>query len=252
MAILISLVFGCSPGTDEQTPTVPPPSTPAPQPTLAPGQRTVGDLLMGIDAAWPSVTSMRATLSSGPAEPGSEESVEPWQSIEEVILPSSRRVLTITGDVVSDEHVFVDGRVFMRGALVTTAVAPNIGPSTWIAVDPSLVPDTSPVGQQLAYLTSPIQRPFTGVSTQMQTRGTTSLGAITVGNRSCTAYAFVDTTAIGEQIDYELAIDSAGLPCQLVQRAGGFANTTVYEFNDPGITIVAPDAATPVSGTPAG
>ncbi len=142
--------------------------------------------------------------------------------------------------------------MFMRGLFVTTAVAPNVGPAIWIKVDPALVPETSPVGQRVAYLTSPIQPPFAAVSAQMQTQGVTSLGPVTVGNRNCTAYAFVDTTAQGEQIDYELAIDEHSLPCQLVQRASGFSNTTVYEFNDPALRIIAPDAATPVSGTPEG
>ena len=57
--------------------------------------------------------------------------------------------------------------------------------------------------------------------------------------------------ASGTEIRHELAVDETGLPCQVVQRAGDFQNSTVYEFNTD-FTIEAPLEGTPVSGTPEG
>jgi hypothetical protein len=77
-------------------------------------------------------------------------------------------------------------------------------------------------------------------------------GEVEVGGRVCTVYTFADTTETGTRVDYELALDDANLPCQLVRRAGGFQDSSVFEVNVPDLQIAAPDAPTPVSGTPEG
>jgi len=226
-----------------------------PAPTAAEGELTVGDLLNDVDEAWPGVTSMRITSTSGPipadqsdGTPSSNGSV----TIEEWTAPNNRRLIESLANVVTNEQVFIDGKVFMWGMFVGTSVAPEVGPTTWVILDPEVIPPDTPVGYRVAYITREPGPPFAAVSDEIRQRPAKEAGTVQVGDRSCTLYTFVDTTQLGERIDYELALDESNLPCQLVQRAGGFQNSNVYEINNPDIRIIAPDAPTPVSGTPEG
>lgn len=234
VAVAAVFLAGCGSGSVETVPTDLP-ATSATVMTATPGvETTVGDLIAGVEAAWPAVTSMQSTLTEEPVTGDVARDGDPTRTIEEVVAPASRRLLTVVAGNVTDEHVFAGGRVYMRGAFVAAAVAPEADPSIWVTVDPALVPPTSPLGQRVAYLIRPIEPPFGTVSATLRGQATSPAGTVTVEDRACTAYAFSDATASGEPIAYELAIDASGLPCQLTQR------------------IVAPDAATPVSGTPEG
>ncbi|HVL25444.1 MAG TPA: hypothetical protein VM450_15250 [Thermomicrobiales bacterium] len=242
------LLTACGGGGDPE-----PTPTPAPPPTAAPGALTVGDLLARVDAAWPQVTSMRVTSTAGPV-PTDDATVTSGveTTIEETVAPDSRRIVRQTDGATTDEQVYVGGTVYMYGAFVAGAVAPEVGPGTWITVDPAAVPDDTPVGYQLSYLMRPQGAPFGSISAGMRARPVTDAGQAQVGGRICRVYSFIDATDMGDRVEYELALDEHDLPCQLVQRAGGFQNSSVFEVNVPGLTIVAPDAPTPVSGTPEG
>jgi hypothetical protein len=252
LLLVAVLAAGCGiTGEDEPDPT----PTLAPPPTAAPGDTTVGDLIQRVDAAWPAVTSMRATSMSGPIpsdDPEATEATGVQSTVEEVVAPDSRRIVRMTDGATTDEQIYVDGKVYMYGAFVAGAVAPEVGPGTWITVDPSVVPADTPVGYQLSYLMRPHEAPFGSITDAMRRRPATSAGSVRVAGRVCTLYTFTDATQAGDRVDYELALDENDLPCQLVQRAGGFQNSSVFEINIADLTIIAPDTPTPVSGTPEG
>lgn len=232
----------------EPTATVPPLAT------AEPGELTVGELLNRVDAAWPDVTSMRMSSTSGPVptDVPATKAAGTMITYEEWSAPNNRRIVEELDGAVINEQVFVDGRVFMWGLFVATSVAPEVGPATWVTVDPSVIPQDTPVGYRVTYLTRDSGSPLGSFTEQMRQRPAKESGQVQVGGRTCTVYTFADSTRLGERIDYELALDENDFPCQSVQRAGGFQNSIVFEINDPGIEILAPDTPTPVSGTPEG
>lgn len=223
-------------------------------PTAADGELTVGELLGEVDAAWSNVTSFRMTSMSGPVPTEGNDTPTPQGpvTIEEWTAPNNRRIVERMGDTITNEQVFVDGKVYMWGTFVGTSVAPEVGPSTWVTLDPSVIPPDTPVGYRVSYITRAGGPPFGSVTEDMRQRPAKEAGTVQAGGRSCTVYTFVDTTQLGEKITYELAIDENNFPCQLIQRAGGFQNSTVYEVNSPDLQILAPDAPLEVSGTPEG
>jgi hypothetical protein len=249
LMLSVTLVLaGCSNGSDKPEPT----PTPEPSPTapLAPGQKTVRDLLAGVETAWPAVTSVRTVFSTTDTSgtPGAATAV----TTEEYIAPDRRRIIVSAGDTVVDEQIAIGSSVFMRGSFVVSAVAPMLGPDTWVTVDPSLVPPDSPVGNVVTYLTQPYHLSILNVSDDLLPRGVSQMGPRDIDGRSCMVWGFVDTTDFGDRIDYELALDDQGLPCSLVERAGTVENVTTFAFNVPEMHITAPDSAQPVSGTPEG
>ncbi|HWV23391.1 MAG TPA: hypothetical protein VNZ58_04305 [Thermomicrobiales bacterium] len=217
---------------------------------------TVGDLINRVDAAWPGVTSMRVTSMSGPVPTDSEAVATPDSrdtvTTEEWVAPDSRRIVERVGDMVTNEQIYANGIVYMRGMFVGTSVAPEVGTQTWVQVDPEVVPPDTPVGYRVAYISRDAGLPFGTITKDMRQRPAKESGSVKVGGRTCTVYTFTDSTQLGDRIDYELALDDNDLPCQIVQRAGGFQNSSVYEINQPDIQIIAPDAPTPVTGTPEG
>jgi hypothetical protein len=241
--LLVLVLAGCGVGgdSDDPKPTLEPTATMP----LAPGQKSVGELLDEITAAAGSISSARTVFTTRSADGTPTANAV---TTEEYIAPDKRRIQTSTGSTVVDDQIAVGSSVYMRGAFVASAVAPMLGTEVWVTVDPSLVPADTPVGN----LTGPFQMPFASVSDDMRGRGVTQAGQIESGGRTCTVWTFVDTSSFGDRIDYALSIDAQGLPCTLVERAGTIENVTTFEFNIPGLQIVAPDSATPVSGTPEG
>jgi len=254
VALSILLVLtACGSGSTSDDPTAT--SAPVASPTLAPGEVSVDSLLDRIDAAWSGVTSMVATSWSGQyADPMQAIAATPptdqMVTVEKVVKPSARSISTSIGGVAVDDQLAVNGIVYFRGQSVTNAIAPFMDASTWVQVDPTLVAEDSPVGQQLAYLTSPLAPPYGTVSDDLRSRGATQTGQATVGGRTCDVYAFTDAAAGDEGIAYTLSLDSAGLPCSLTQSAGGYANVTTWTFNDLSIAITPPAGAISVTGTP--
>lgn len=257
LGVIVILLVGCSSGSAPdtgETESVDVASS-NPMPTAAEGELTVGNLLGQVDAAWPKVTTMRATSMSGPVPAEGETQTpvaEGMITVEEWSAPNNRRIVELMGDQVVNELVFVAGTVYMWGVFVGTSVAPEVGSDTWVTLDPAVIPPDTPVGYRVSHITREPGAPFGTVSEEMRQRPAKQSGTVQVSGRSCTLYTFIDTTQLGERIDYELALDKESLPCQLVQRAGGFQNSSVYEINDEDIRIIPPDAPTPVTGTPEG
>lgn len=223
--------------------------------TAAPGQMSVGELTGRINNAWATVSVLRVTSSSGPipvesgpgtpAAPGSY-AIETWTA------PNNREITEVVDGTIINEQIYMDGVVYMKGIFVGSAVAPEVGSGTWITLDTDVVPRDTPVGNRVAYLTREPASPFAQMSDDMLVMPVTESGNVQVGGRTCTLYTFGDPDGDGSEIRYEVALDENDLPCQVVQRAGGYQNSSVYEINTDEIEIVAPDAGTPVSGTPEG
>lgn len=257
VVMVAMLLSGCNSGTagTSDEPNIDKSAFLNPAPTAAEGELTVGDLIMRVDAAWSGVESMRITSMSGPVPTeGTDSSPVPQGSVttEEWVAPNNRRLVERVSYVVTNEEVYINGKVYMWGMFVATSVAPEVGAGTWVTLDPEVIPPDTPVGYHVAHITRESGTPFGMISNEMRDRPAKEAGTVQVGGRSCTLYSFVDTTQMGERIDYELALDADDLPCQHVMRAGGFQNSTVFEFNNPDIQIIAPDAPTSVSGTPEG
>lgn len=258
--LLIGLVValalsGCTLGGGNEKPTTVASPTVGPAPTLTPGQVTVGSLITRIAGSWDKVQTVRSeftTTVTGPATPGATPTaMQQTDVITEEIKPDRRRVVTKVNGATTEE-IRVGNRIYMRGAFVTQMVAPNVGPTIWVTVDPSVVPPDSPVGQEIASLTSPIAPPYQTVSDQMKRRAATPAGSVQVAGRTCTAYTFVDVSPNGGRIDYTLAIDDQDMICSLTQSAGSVQNVTTFAFNVPGLQVIPPDQATPVAATPEG
>ena len=250
MTMLVCLILtACSTGGGTKDP------TPTPEPTatapLAPGQKTVGELLDGIRTSFEGVSSVQTTFSTTTIVDGTP-SISGAVTTEQYIAPDRRRIVISSGGQEVDEQIAIGNRIFMRGVFVQSAVAPMLGTDTWVTLDPSLVPGDTPVGNLVSYLTSPYSLVIFDVSDSLRARGVNQLGPRDVNGRTCMAWGFVDTTSFGDRLDYELTIDDAGLPCTFVERAGGVENSTTFEFNVPGLDIIAPDSAREVSGTPEG
>lgn len=245
-AVLILFLAACSTGGGEDPTPTPEPTAP---PTLAPGQLTVGQLLDGMSSAFANVGNARTVFTSRTTDgtpTTSPVTTEVW------VAPDKRQIQTASGGTVVDDQIAIGNRIYMRGAFVTSTVAPMVSTDIWITLDPALVPPGTPVGNVLTYLTSPFRLPFANVSDGMRARGVTAAGQTQVAGRTCTVYTFADTTSFGDLLEYQLAIDDRGLPCSLTERAGTFENVTTFEFDVPGLDVIAPDAATPVTGTPEG
>ena len=244
--VLILLLAACNnDGSNDPSPTTEPEATMP----LAPGQVSVGQLLDGIQESAGSIASARTVFTTRSID-GTPTTAS--TTTEEYIAPDQRRIQTSNGSTIIDDQIRIGSAVFMRGSFVVGAVAPMLGPDIWVTVDPTLVPTDTPVGNVVSYLMSPFQLPFASVSEEMRGRGATQAGQIESGGRTCTVWTFVDTSDFGDRIEYALSIDAQGLPCSLIERAGTIENVTTFEFNIPGLQIIAPNSATPVSGTPEG
>lgn len=249
---LVLMLGACSSSEDRSGPTAPVTPTTEVIPTLATGEIPVGQLVAQVATAWPQVSTARITSYSGVT--GGNLQTATTVTIEATVMTGDRRIVTLSGGTAVDESIYAGGRVFMRGTFVSTNVAPNVPPGTWVNVNPANVPEFTPVGEQLRYLTAPPVPPFQSVSDGMKARGARGIGPVQVDDsgRQCTGFTFSESASEGGVISYELDIDANGLPCRLVQSSNGYSNVTIFAFNVPGLRIMAPDAATPVSATPEG
>lgn len=223
--------------------------------TAAPGEMSVADLVTRINTAWDGVTALRVTSSSGPipVDTGSGTPVaDNSYAVEAWTTPNNREITEVVDGTVINEQMYVDGVIYMKGIFVGSAVAPEVGSGTWITLDKDVVPRDTPVGNRIAYLTREPASPFSNLTDDLLAQPVKESGTVQVGDRSCTLYTFGDPGDEGDEIRYEVALDANDLPCQVVQRAGGYQNSSVYEINTDAIQVVAPDAGTPVAGTPEG
>ncbi|MBA3275802.1 MAG: hypothetical protein H0T72_08410 [Chloroflexia bacterium] len=239
LTLLSILLASCSISTDDPFPTPAPTVTAVP--TLLADALSVGKLLARVETAWPSVQSMRTTFWSTEAADGGTPPATGMVTVEEVVLPASRRVVVLSDGMPTDEQIAVDGRIYMKGALVPAAIAPLVNAETWVEVDPAAASTDSPVAMQVSYLLSAIVSPFSSISPETAGQEAIAIGEVIIGDRTCQGYTFGDAGGIL----YELTLDERNLPCRLVQKAGASANVTVYDFNIAGLAIAAPDVATP-------
>jgi hypothetical protein len=240
--LLLVVVTGC--GGSDPAPTPIPTATTVP--TLPPGTLSVADLIDRTDAAFAGITSMQSTFWSTEAASAGTPPATGLVTVEQVVLPANRHVTQLTNGQVTDEQLVVDGRVYMKGALVPAAIAPMVDTATWIEVDPAAAVSDSPIAMQVAYLLSPTVSPFAGVSDETRALAAIPAGEVTIDGRTCQRYTFGDATG-DSGIGYELLLDEDDLPCRLVQSAGGYVNVTTYAFNVPGLVLVAPSIATPAA-----
>jgi hypothetical protein len=248
-----SLLVACG-STGSETSDPPTPTATTAPATAAPGELSVGGLFERVNTAWSEVETLRVTSASG-AVPQESSSVSPTPqgtyTVEEWSAPNNRRITELLDGTTINEQIYVDDTVYMRGFFVGMAVAPEVGSGTWIILDQNVVEPDTPVGNRVTYLTRDPASPFANMTPDILALPVTESGTVRVGERSCSLYTFGDAT--GESgIRYEIALDENDLPCQVVQRGGGFQNSSVYEINTGDIEIVAPLEGTPVSGTPEG
>lgn len=239
LVVLCSLVLAAC-GNQSEAPAPTPTVSPTILPTLPPGAVTVGALLDRMDAAWAGVSSMRTTFWSAPEGQLASPAAGATVTIEEVVLPANRHVVQMVNGAVVDEQLVVDGRIYMKGALVPAVIAPMMDATTWVEIDPAAATSGAPIAQQVAWLTSPVTSPMGSVSPETRGLQAVPSGEVTIDGRSCAVYTFGDGG-----ISYELSIDANDLPCRLVMSASGTANVTLYEFNVPGLVLTAPEVATP-------
>jgi len=240
MLVFALTLAGCGSGSPSDATPVPT-APPTYAPTLQPGATSVGNLLTAMDAAWNNAASMRTTYWETDAGLAATPPPAASLTIEEVVRPSSRHVVQVVNGVVIDEQIVVDGRIFMKGSLVPTTIAPMVDTNTWVEVDPAAATSNSPIAGLVNYLAAPVSSPVGTVSDDTRARVAIPSGLEEIGGRQCNLFTFPGDSAL----DYELAIDPIGLPCRLVISAGVQATVTMYEFNVPGLTITAPSAATP-------
>lgn len=240
------LLTACGNDTDAE-PTAAPTEPPA---TPTEGQMTVGDLVSLSDESWGDVTFMRTTSQSG-SIPTDDESEPFTGSVQDWTPNGNRHLLEFQSGTMINEQIWADGVVYMRGQFVSSAVAPELDVNTWITLDTEVVQPNTPVGIQVDYLIRDQHGAYGELSDDFLAQPVTEGGQVTVGDRSCTLYTFGDENDTGTEIRYEITVDDDGHPCQVIQRAGDFQNSTVYVFNLDE-EIEAPLEGTPVSGTPEG
>ncbi|MDQ3443485.1 MAG: hypothetical protein M3490_07745 [Chloroflexota bacterium] len=241
VGLIVLLLASCSSDGTGSTPQTVPPATVIS--TLPDSALTVGEVLARLEAAWPSVQSMRTTFWSAEGPAGATPPVIGMVTVEEVRLPADRRLVISQHGMITDEQVVVDGQIYMKGTLVPAAIAPMVDTETWVEVDPAASGTGSPVSMQISYLLSPIVSPFADTFPETAGLEITPGDNLTVTGRSCETFAFGDP----EGVSYELSLDAADLPCRFVQSASGHANVTLYDFNDPGLSIAAPTLSTPAA-----
>ena len=246
LIVVILFLTACGSGSNAE-PTPAPTEAP---PTPAPGQMTVGNLVGLSDDPWQDVTFMRTTSQSGPI-PTDDEAPPFTGSVQDWTPDGDRHLFEFQQGTMVNEQIWVDGTVYMRGQFVSSAVAPELDVDTWVILDPEVVQPNTPVGIQVEYLIREQHGPYGDLSDEFLAQPVNEGGRVTVGDRSCTMYTFGDENDTGTEIRYEIAVDDTGLPCQVIQRAGDFQNSTVYVFNLDE-EIEAPLEGTPVSGTPEG
>lgn len=247
MLLIVMVILTACGTTDDPEPT---PVATDVAPTPAEGQMTVADVVGLSDDAWPEVTFMRTTSQSGPI-PEEGESPPFSGSVQDWTPDGDRHLLEFQEGTMINEQFWVDGSVYMRGQFVSSAVAPELDVNTWVVLDTEVVPTDTPVGIQIRFLTREQHGPYGELSDDILARPVVDAGTVTVGDRTCTVFTFGDENETGTEIRHEIAVDDEGLPCQVIQRAGDFQNSTVYVF-DLDVEIEAPLEGTPVSGTPEG
>lgn len=223
---------------------------PTPEPTAItfdPGDEAVGTLIDRGRPAWEQVDAWTAeTRGDTSATEGGVSST----TTTTVILPDQRHVLTMNGETVVTEEIVLDGTIYMRGTLVSSSVYPAVDADTWIRFTPTQVPVDSVLAQEVAFLTAPPAYPFADFTDETRALPASPSGEVKVGDRICEVWTFTTTTPDQPGIDYTMAFDAEGRPCQLVRASGGVVETTSWTYPTSPEPIGAPENATPVEQFP--
>ena len=228
--------------------TPPPTQTPAPptQPSSPEGSIPVSSLIGRVNTAWMTAKNYRVTSWTDQDETASAPPAN-VQSVEEVFsVPSSRQFTVVLNGVAVNTFLQVDGRVYMKGQSVTTALDPSKSPDTWVELDPRTATSDSPFAPMVSYVMAPLASPFAPMVDSLGSRYATPGETSTINGRSCTRYTFSSGAPDASQ-RYELFIDEQGLPCRFNTVSGGYTSHTEMEFNVPGLRLVGPVIATPAA-----
>lgn len=275
LLVAVIVLVGCgpmpeSPTATTTTTTVTPPANTGTPPLGSPtaGQLTLGQLAQRVNAAWSGVRSYRITFTGAttgtpvaspvararatPAATPLARPRETFVSIHEVVFPDQQRqeVRGLGGD--DHEAVAVGGRLFIRGPLVQR-IAPGTPDDTWVAIDPSTLPEGSVLARLLGGLPQLPGPPLAAVPPRLSPQTLRDLGSVKVDDRTCQVYGAADTVvSSGMRVDYAIAVDDRDLPCSIETSAGGVTQgRTEYSDIDEVAVIEAPAAATPVAVPPA-
>lgn len=223
---------------------------PTPEPTAVtfkPGDEAVGTIVDRGRPAWAEVDAWTVeTRGDTSATEGGISST----TTTTVILPDQRHVLTMNGDTVVTEEIVLGDTIYMRGTLVSSSIYPGVDAETWISFTPDQVPEESVLAQEVAFLTTPPDYPFRDFSEQTRALPASPAGEIKVGDSVCEAWTFTTSTPEQAGIEYTLAFDAEGRPCQLVRESGGVVETTTWTYPASLEPIAAPENATPVDRFP--
>ena len=230
---------------------------PDPTPTAAPTEVTfgpddiaVGELLDRSEEAWEGIdgwSTETRTEQPNASQSGGASAV----TTEDVLLPSTRRVLSTNEETIVSEEIAIYGMIYMRGTLVTTSIYPDVDADTWIMFSPEEVPADTPLAQRVQYLTSAPDFPFSDVTAGTRGLPANPVGEVQVEGRDCSVYQFMASGASSGGITYRLAFDANWLPCQLILEGGGIVEMTTWSLDSSAIEITAPIDAVPIDTFPA-
>jgi hypothetical protein len=213
--------------------------------TFGPDDVAVGTLLDEGATAWKGVEAWTAETRSEAGDGGVSST-----TTETVIPPDQRRILTMNGETVVTEELAIDGTIYMRGTLVSSAIYPGIDSETWIRFTPDQAPEGSALEQEVAFLTAPPEYPLADFTADTRALPARPAGELRVADRTCDTWAFTTTTPEQPGIDYTIAFDADHRPCQLVRESGGVIETTTWTYPASPKAIEAPTDATPVETFP--
>ena len=225
-----------------------------PEPTAAPTAVTFGpdDVAVGtlIDEGRPAWEAVEAWTAETRGDTSATEGGISSTTTATVILPDQRHVLTMNGETVVTEEIVRDGTIYMRGTLVSSSIYPAVDAETWIRFTADQVPEDSVLAQEVAFLTAPPTYPFAEFTEETRALPATPASSVTVGDRTCEAWTFSTGTPDQPGIDYTMAFDAEGRPCQLVRASGGVVETTIWSYPASPEPINVPERSTPVEQFP--
>ncbi|HYH11072.1 MAG TPA: hypothetical protein VD789_01865 [Thermomicrobiales bacterium] len=246
LAIAITvLLAGCTLDDD----TDPDPTAAPTAVTFGPDDVAVGTLLEESSAAWDGVDAW--TVETRIESPGSGSgNAATSVSTERVAASGERQVRNMTGENLVSEEIFVGGRIYMRGTLVSSSIYPEVDDKTWISFTSDQVPPDTALDQRVTYLTTPAAFPFATVTAETRALPASPAGEVQLGDRVCTVYQFTTSEIEGEGIEHRIAFDAEKRPCQLVREGGGVIETTVWTYSEVPEPITPPEEVVEVDTFP--
>ncbi|CAN5449910.1 hypothetical protein BH09CHL1_BH09CHL1_09150 [soil metagenome] len=256
MATVMVLVLAACGGSDADstpTPSLLPTSTASiPVASPQPGQVTVGELADRIAGGWMVATTMRLTASTTMDSATPAALASPTASLDYVVTTeidgSGNKRITITAlGFFITQVISIRGQIWVNGFydawnIPESAVGAPFADG-WMAVDTSAADGDASFNQFVLTMLSNYPPPYSGLSDSARARVVESLGEVTVGDRTCTAYRIPASTETGQAYDIVLSLDARGLPCSNDTIAFGQTQSNVYEFDTP--IEITPPSTTP-------